>query len=67
MGLQKKLITDNENIKDYDFYNPNNIFIWNNNNQNLLSDFLIAPYEEVPEDIKNKYDINQWITNLIKS
>src|SRR5690606_39098696 len=30
LGLKRKLITNNTDIKNYDFYNPNNIFIIEN-------------------------------------
>ncbi len=32
LGAKRKMVTTNTNIKKYDFYNENNIFILENNN-----------------------------------
>ncbi len=42
-----KLITDDKNIVDCDFYNPNNIFILGVDDLNILSEFLNKPFAEV--------------------
>ena len=42
-----KLITDDEKIMDYDFYDPNNIFVLGKDNLELLKEFLRTPYKEV--------------------
>jgi len=39
MALQKKLITDNKAIRNYPFYNPNNILILDSKEIILNSDF----------------------------
>jgi hypothetical protein len=61
----KKLITNNISIKDYDFYNPNNIFIWDNNDEDLNS-FLSLPYQTINPNIKQKYSFGKWIENILK-
>ena len=69
--FEKKLITDNENIKKYDFYNSNNIFILKNNDKLDLKkeleieDFFSRKKEKIDEKIKNKYTIQSWLENLI--
>ena len=45
-----KLITDDQNIVNYDFYNQNNIFILGKDDLNGLRTFLDTPYEEVESD-----------------
>lgn len=42
-----KLITNDMSIVDYDFYNPNNIFILGKDNMSNLRDFLNSPYIDV--------------------
>lgn len=64
--FNKKLITTNEAVRHYDFYNPNNIFIWNTTNGEQLNDFLKAPFMEVPEHIKNKYSFLNWINYVLE-
>lgn len=63
--LDKKLITNYSDIKNYDFYNPNNIFILDNN-YDKIKEFLAIPYEPVPEYIKERYYFNTWIENFFK-
>lgn len=61
IALEKKVITDNENIVNYDFYNPNNILVLNNTN-NLNLNFFETPYEKIPEDIYYRYTLDSWVT-----
>lgn len=65
MFYNKKLITNNTTIKNYDFYNPNNIFIWSDN-PNDLKKFLFLPYINFDFSIKEKYGFKNWLDNLIK-
>ena len=61
----KKLITNNEKICEYDFYHQENIFIYGKDPTDKLNDFMVAPMKEVPANIKDKYDINQWISQFL--
>lgn len=62
---KKKLITNNETIKDYDFYHPNNIFITNFENLDGIEDFLEKPYVEIDEKIVKKYGFPNWSRYLL--
>jgi glycosyltransferase involved in cell wall biosynthesis len=64
MALEKKIITDNEFIKSYDFYNPNNILVLNEACSNLDQSFFELPYEKVPEEIYNKYTLDFWVNKI---
>src|SRR5690606_22154715 len=55
LGYDKKIITTNSIVKLYDFYDENNIFVWENNNMGNLEYFLNAPYKKVAKEIKEKY------------
>ena len=55
MALEKKIITDNEKIKNYDFYNPNNILVLNKDFSNITKEFFETPYQSLPEGIYKKY------------
>lgn len=57
---KKKLITNNESVKNYDFYHPNNIFITDFENLDGIEDFLNKPYVEIDEKIVNKYGFKNW-------
>ena len=67
LGAGKKLITTNEKIKNYDFYNENNIYILDEHNQNGIKVFLCNQYEPLPDEIYKKYSLSSWIQNIIKS
>ena len=58
IGYEKKLITNNVNIKEYDFYNENNIFIFNENNISEIEDFLKKPYIKIEDSIRKKYSFS---------
>jgi hypothetical protein len=65
LGLEKKLITTNANIVTYDFYNPNNILVVDEENPIIPSDFFKNEYEKLPEAIFYKYTLNGWIDQVI--
>ena len=64
IGLNKKLITTNENVKNYDFYNSNNIFIVNKGNIHLLDNFIRLPYIKLSDAIYKKYSISNWVKSF---
>lgn len=59
--LRKKLITNNLNIINYDFYNPQNIFVLGIDKMSKINEFLKSPYQEVDEKIVNYYDFESWL------
>lgn len=61
----KKLITNNQRIIEYDFYNPNNIFVINNN-LDEIKDFLDRPYMPIAESIKTKYMCDNIIKKIFE-
>lgn len=60
MAHQKKLITTNANIKNYDFYNENNILVIDSENPIIPQDFLNNKYIPLSDDIYNKYTLDTW-------
>ncbi|MDR2285810.1 MAG: hypothetical protein LBE37_21535 [Sphingobacterium sp.] len=65
LNYNKKLITTNKGVRDYDFYHPNNIFIWDTENENDIIDFLKTDFVEIPKEIKNKYGFSNWINYVL--
>lgn len=65
LKYNKKLITNNSDIKNYDFYRKENIFILDEDPENGLKDFIEHPYQSIPEEIKNKYGFENWFKTLI--
>ena len=64
MALEKKIITDNEKIKNYDFYNSNNILVLNKDFSNITKDFFETPYQTLPEKIYEKYTLEKWVERV---
>lgn len=66
--LSKKLITNNTDIKNYDFYNPNNMFIlpdvWDSNLILQLKEFINKPYHPYSKELLSKYDFNHWLSTF---
>lgn len=66
LGLKKKLITNNKEIINEDYYNKNNIFIIDENNIDIPIEFINSPYEELPKELVEKYYIDNWLDELLK-
>lgn len=65
VGAKKKLITTNTNIKKYDFYNENNIFVMDEHNMSGIEQFINYEYEPICYDIYQKYSLHNWIQTII--
>ena len=66
MFLNRKLITNNKDIVNYDFYNPNNIFVIDNADDfkdrfNDILKFMRSPYQKLPDMVKNNYKFCKWL------
>lgn len=59
--FEKKLITNHTAIEDYDFYNPNNIFILGKDNLDRLKEFIDSPYEKLADGIVANYSFESWL------
>lgn len=64
IGQNKKLITTNTDIVNYDFYNPNNIFVWTEDTTTIPDAFFEKPYEELAQEIYYKYSLENWIKTI---
>lgn len=64
LSQHKKLITTNRNVINYDFYNKNNIYIYDGNFIDFNDDFFTTEYEEIEESIIKKYTLENWIKTI---
>lgn len=64
IGAEKKLVTTNQNIKNYDFYNHNNILIIDRENINIDINFFEKEYESLSSKLYEKYSLNSWLKNI---
>lgn len=65
IGLKRKFITTNKDIVNYDFYNPNNILIIDRKDPVVDMQFFDKPYEEIPQEIVDKYSLKSWILRVL--
>lgn len=65
LGARKKLITTNESIVAYDFYNPANIYIVDRTRPAIPTEFLTIPYCELSPSIYYKYSIAGWVDDVL--
>lgn len=65
IGFSKKLITNNELVESYDFYNPKNILVLKENYTEKLELFLKESYEEINLKIVEKYGFSNWIKYVL--
>ena len=63
---EKKLITNNTDIKNYDFYKPNNIFVLGEDNIDNLNDFINTSYEKVDSNIVDYYNYESWLNRFVE-
>ena len=65
IALEKKIITNNPNIKNYNFYNPNNILVIDDELQ-FDTPFFETDYTPIPDAIYNQYNIDSWVNVIFK-
>ena len=64
LGAKKKLITTNVDIKEYDFYNENNILVIDREDPQLSLDFVNGKYVDIKEAVYKKYSIENWLFDV---
>ncbi|MTD01286.1 hypothetical protein GKS16_03215 [Streptococcus uberis] len=65
LGMNKKIITTNSDIKNYDFYHPNNISIINRDSIEIDPNFLNSEYEPIDKEVYDKYSLKNWILDSL--
>lgn len=64
LGAKRKLITTNESIRYYDFYNENNILIIDRIKPLLDERFFLTDYVDIPKHIYEKYSLRNWVLSV---
>ncbi len=63
----KKVITNNASVLDYDFYNPANILVIDEQNPQIPRAFLESAYVPVPEAIRARYSLHGWCDTVFSA
>ena len=64
LGAQKKIITTNEDVANYDFYCKENIYIYDGQGFDFNAPFFTRPYQKIEERIYKKYSLRNWLTQM---
>jgi hypothetical protein len=66
MRLERKIITTNRTVVDYDLFDRKNIFVWENENMIPAKDFFTTPYSPLPAEIVEKYSLENWVKKIFE-
>lgn len=64
LGAKKKLITTNADIVNYDFYRPENVYVYNGT-FDFSSSFFTKPYVPVDEKVYESYSLKNWLSEIL--
>lgn len=67
MAMRKKVITTNTDVVNYDFYNPENIFILNDDMLLPNKKWFLSQFVPINDDVLHKYSIDSWIKRIFKN
>ncbi len=67
LGAKRKLVTTNSNIVEYDFFNPNNIFVIDRNKPIINISFFETEYTLLPKSIYEKYSLENWLIAIFNN
>ena len=65
LGARKKLITTNKDIVNYDFYRPENIYLYDGR-FDLDSVFFKEAYKDVSKEVYKKYSLRNWLKEIVE-
>jgi hypothetical protein len=63
LGAKRKLITTNADIKNYDFYKSENVYVYDGE-FDFENPFFKHDYKEIDAKIYNSYSLNSWLKKL---
>lgn len=64
LGAQKKIITTNPDVRNYDFFKPENILIVDRDKLTISESFLKEPYQPVDNEIYCRYSLRAWLGEI---
>lgn len=64
LAMERKLVTTNTDIRNYPFYNPQNILVISRDHIQLKPDFFTTPFQKIPEAVLGKMSLDSWIECL---
>lgn len=65
LGARKKLITTNPDIRNYDFYEEQNVLVLERDKQSFDVSFLESPIHELSPEMRRRYSVDGWIDDVL--
>ena len=65
IGAKKKLITTNEDVVNYDFYCPENVYLYNGK-IDLENVFFKSKYKQIDKKIYERYSLENWLKIILE-
>lgn len=65
LGAKRKIITTNQDVVNYDFYRPKNIYVYEGK-FDFNDIFFNSEYQDVEKDVYEKYSLNSWLKELLE-
>lgn len=65
LGMKKKLITTNQDIVNYDFYDARNIFVIDSKKPVIDMEFISKEYYDIDVEVYEKYSLEHWIYDVL--
>lgn len=66
LGYEKKIITTNKNVKEYNFYHPDNILIIDKDNPILIQEFFHKKFNPITKQYTKEYTPDAWLNKIIQ-
>lgn len=66
IGAQRKLITTNNDVVNYDIYNPANVLILDRKQPKISENFLQSAYANFDSKIREQYSASNWINKILQ-
>ncbi|SBS61188.1 lipopolysaccharide biosynthesis protein [Vibrio atlanticus] len=65
LGLEKKLITTNCDVRSYDFFDERNILVIDRVNPQIPDDFISMKYAPLSSECRSNYSLRSWIYSVL--
>lgn len=65
LGASKKLVTTNDAVSEYDFYDPANIAVIDRRSPSIDPDFLCSAYSPLVPSIVSRYSLAGWLDEVL--
>jgi hypothetical protein len=67
LGMNKKVITNNRSVMEYDFYNINNILVIDFDNLVIPKSFFGSPFHPIDAAIKQQYHLKSFVRTVVSN